>query len=224
MKSYLDVGVYSLPEASRLAKVHPRTVSRWVVGEAKGTRGKLLQTDLPVVNKRRALTFLDLIDLLVVGRFRENGVPLQTVRRVYDRLAGAFETSHPFGHRRVLTDGKSVFMETLDTMGDKHLEEVLGGQRAMSKVLEPYLKQIEYEPITNRAARWNISEGIVLDPNRSFGKPVLESDGVTTHVLAAAYHANNHNVELIADLYNVSPKAVFVAVEFESRYTLTNAA
>lgn len=224
MKTLVGTGTYGIPEASRFARVNVRTATRWITGSGATQRGRLFRTDLPIVGRRHALSFLDLIDLLVVGRFRDAGVSFQTVRRVYDRLASSLATSHPFSHHRLLTDGRTIFMETLDHVGDKHLEEVLSGQKAMPEVLKPYLRQIEYSDDTQTAARWNIAPGIVLDPSRALGKPIVASEGTTTFVLARSYWANGENIDLVADLFDVSPQAVRQAVEFEGDFAPGRAA
>ncbi len=218
MQTLVGLGSYGIPEASRFAGVHSRTATRWITGSGAQRQGRLFKTDLPAVGNRHALSFLDLIDLLVVGRFREQGVSFQTVRRVYSKLRETLGTPHPFCHRRLLTDGRTVFMETLDHAGDKHLEEVLSGQRAMPEVLRPYLKNIEYGEETQTAVRWNIATGIVLDPARSFGKPIVAAEGTTTFVLARSYWANGESADLVADLFDVSPQAVRLAVEFEGEF------
>lgn len=178
----------------------------------------MLETDLPSVRTRHALSFLDLIDLLVVGRFRDEGVSFQTVSRVYACLQKMLDTRHPFSHQRLLTDGTTIFMQTLDPVGDEHLLEVLTGQRAMPEVLQPYLRQIEYASDTQTAIRWNIAKGVVLDPARSLGKPIVAAEGTTTFVLARAFWANNQDADLVADLFDVSSESVRSAVAFEGEF------
>ena len=218
MQTLIGIGSYGVPEAARLAQVNTRTAARWVTGSGASLRGRLLRPDLPRIGDRHALSFLDLVDLLVVGRFRDLGVSLQTVRRVYARLSETLDSRHPFSHHRLLTDGRTVFLETLDRVGDDHLEEVLSGQRAMPEILVPYLKQIEYARTTHIAVRWNIFPGVVLDPDRCLGKPIIANEGVTTHVLASAYHANGENADLVADLFDVAPEAVRQAARFEGEF------
>ncbi|MBX9738210.1 MAG: hypothetical protein K2X32_14920 [Phycisphaerales bacterium] len=224
MKTLVGVGLYGIPEASRFAMVNTRTASRWITGSGATHGAALFKTDLPVVHRRRALSFLDLIDLLVVGRFREAGVSFQTVRSVYSRLSGHLNTAHPFSHHRLLTDGRTVFMETCDQIGDHQLEEVLSGQKAMPELLRPFLLQIEYAPATSTAARWNIADGVVLDPARSFGKPIIAVDGTSTFVLANAYWSNDEDAGLVADLFDVSVDSVQQAVRFETEFASGRAA
>lgn len=219
MKSLIGLGAYGIPEACRFARVNVRTANRWMAGAGRDRRDRLFKPDLPPVDSRYALSFLDLVDLLVVGRFRDEGVALQTIRRVYARLRESLDTPHPFSHRRLLTDGRTIFMETVEQVGsDPNLQEVLSGQRAMPEVLKPYLKQIEYASETQTAVRWNIATGVVIDPARSFGKPVIATEGTTTFVLARSYFANGKDADLVADLFDVSPEAVRQAVAFEGEF------
>jgi len=224
MTPLLGIGSYGIPEAARFARVNVRTASRWIRGDGSSQRGRVFWTDLPPVNHRRALSFLDLVDLLVVGRFRDEGVSLQTIRRVYSQLSRSLNTPHPFSHQRLLTDGTTIFRSTLDPRGDEHLQEVLTGQHAMPEILRPYLTQIEYESVTQRAARWNIAPGVVLDPDRALGKPVIASEGTTTFVLARAFLANGRDADLVADLFDVSPESVRQAVAFENEFSPRRAA
>ncbi|TVS06969.1 MAG: hypothetical protein EA423_05055 [Phycisphaerales bacterium] len=204
----IGAGAYGLPEAARLAGVQPQTASRWL-------SGRVLKPDLPQVGGRKAVSFLDLVELFVVGRLRSEGVSLQTIRRVYTRLQDKLGHDHPFASQRLLTDGKEIFWEVGDEFGDRRLEEIRSGQNAMPQILERFLKEIEYD--SDVARRWRISPGVVLDPARSFGKPTVD-EGPSTHVLAAAFEANGHDTSLVADLYGVSPESVRTAVEFERHY------
>lgn len=218
MKTLVGTGSYGIPEAACFAQVNVRTATRWITGSGADQKGRLFKPDLPPIGHRHALSFLDVVDLLVVGRFREEGVSFQTVRRVYASMRASLHTPHPFSHRRLLTDGTTIFLATLDQVGDEHLHEALTGQKAMPEILTPYLKQIEYGDDTETAIRWNIAPGVVLDPARAFGKPIVATEGKTTHVMAQAYWANGEDADLVADLFDVSPHSVHQAVAFEREF------
>lgn len=219
MSTLIGTGTYGLNEAARLTQVHSNTARNWFIGAPSMGRNALFRgDDLRVVNSNRAVSFLDLIDLLVVGRFRAVGVKLQTIRKVYARLIDDLDSSHPFSMRELLTDGRTIFMRTLDHVGDSQLREVISSQHVMPEVLDPYLQKIEYSRETRLAARWHIADGIVIDPDRSFGKPVVASEGTSTYVLAQAYWVNDKDEDLVADLFDTSPQAVLQAVAFEGEY------
>ncbi|MGE3180134.1 MAG: hypothetical protein AB7N71_00760, partial [Phycisphaerae bacterium] len=211
MSKYLGQGVYSIGEAAKLTEIAPGSARRWFFGRPDSASGSVLSPDYPRVGKEVAISFLDLIDLLVVGRFRDLEIPLQTIRRVYERLQDRLCEDHPFCHHKLFTDGKIIFIEASNSIGDVRLEEAMSGQQAFPKVLKEYLREIDYDPSTQLASRWRISSGVVLDPLRNFGKPTVEAAGISTFVLANAIVANNRNAEMVADLYGVTPGNVISA-------------
>lgn len=212
----LGKGVYAVAEAARLARIAPATARRWFLGRPDSESGPVLSPHYRPVGSAIAVSFLDLVDLLVVGRFRERGVPLQTVRRVYRRLRERMRHENPFSDQKLLTDGRLVFIEWCDDFGDAELEEVLTGQHAFPEVLRKHLVELDYESATGLAKRWRIDDGVVLDPTRNFGKPIVDEFGIGTRVLAASYAANEDE-NLVGDLFGVTPTAVLQAVAFERR-------
>lgn len=87
----------------------------------------------------------------------------------------------------------------------------------MDEVLAPYLRYLDYEPDT--AARyWPLGKerSVVLDPQRSFGAPIVRR-GVPTSALAAAVRAEAGDVDKVARFYDVTRQEVSDAVEFEQR-------
>ncbi len=230
---YAEIGAYGVSEAARFARVNTQTARRWIRGYGPDKYAPVLEPDLPPVGNRYALSFLDLVDLLVVGRFREQGHSLQSIRRSYAWLSKKLGTRHPFAHNRLLTDGSDIFLEmfaevwseeSLTGGSDDHSEEhqlieVGSGQQAIPELLRPYLRQIDYAQDTLEAKRWRIAEGVVLDPAQSFGKPTLAHVGTTTFVLASAYWANGENATLVAELFDVSSDAVHHAVAFEMEFS-----
>ncbi len=208
----LGRGVYGIPEASRLARVPVQTARRWFVGDKR--HGALLAPSIPTVDGRTAISFLDLIDLLVVGQFRQAGVSLQVIRKAYTILRKQLNTRHAFSHHALFTDGRAVLMEIADPCGDSQLVDVISRQHAMPDILKQYLQFIEYDENTELAKRWRIANGVIIDPARNFGKPMVY-EGVSTEILNASAIGNNDDFDLVADLYCVTPDCVKLAVRFE---------
>ena len=216
MQTMLGHGVYSFSEAARLARIDAISTRRWFLGRTDHAGSTpVLRSDIPDVAGKHAISFLDLIDLLVVGRFREKDIPLQTVRKVYNALAKTIDQKHPFSHAKLKVMGRTVFEQVLDETGEPHLREVLTGQEAMPRILERFLKDVEYHPQTGIAQRWNISPGVLIDPTRNLGKPMAVQSGTSSFVLARAFHANGQNADLVADLFDTTAHAVRLAARFE---------
>jgi hypothetical protein len=219
VKHLLGQGVYGFPEASRLAGVDSVNTRRWFLGRPDTDSGPVLHSDIPSVGDRHAVSFLDLLDLRVVGQFRRFGITMPTIRAVYRELAGKVGTRHAFAHTDLCVYGKTVLQRMVDEDGVEELREVLTGQQAMPRILEKFLRDIEYSETDGLAARWRISRGVVIDPRRNLGKPISERTGAGTYALARAYHANENDAELVAALFDTSPQAVIEAADFEDSIT-----
>jgi len=212
----LTKGVYGFPEAARLAQIPASNLSRWFRGRGDRPWSKpLLKSDIPTLGESHAVSFLDVIDLRVVGRFRARGISMHTIRRVYEKLGEQLQSEHPFAHANLKVFGKTVMRQVADEAGGEQLREVLTGQEAMPRILEKFLSDVIYAEDTKLAERWDIHRGIVIDPLRNLGKPVSTESGAGSYVLARCYIANDNNADLVADLLHTSRRAVLDAVDFE---------
>jgi uncharacterized protein (DUF433 family) len=209
-------GIYTLPEAARLTHLKSPRVREWFRGRSQVQSGSaVFRSDYNSVAGDNAISFFDLIDLFVVGQLRNHGVPLQTLRKVHVQLKKDLKTPHPFCRKEVLSDGKNVFTLGLDEQNKAEMVEVLTHQRVFVEILLPFLKRIDYDEVTQLARRWKIADQVVVDPAICLGKPIVSEVGIATAVLAAAFHANRRDAEVVADWYNIHSKHVLAAVEFE---------
>ena len=212
-------GIYTLAEVSRLTEVHPSTVRTWFKGRIDGAgRGCGFQSDYPPVGRDYAVSFLDMIDVLVAGQLRlRYHVPMWMVRRAHEVLQKELGTKHPFCHSDLYTDGRRIFISAASKLGEEKLHEVVSHQQFFVHIKEK-LDRIVYSESTKLARQWKLIKGVVLDPLISMGKPIIENTGVTTYVVANQYFANKERAALVADLYEVTEKDVFNAVKFEHIY------
>jgi uncharacterized protein (DUF433 family) len=217
MPTVLGHGVYTYAEAARLTGLHRARIGEWFRGQPSAQQASTFQSDYEPVEGEHAISFLDLIDVFVAGHLRDDGVSLQTLRTVYNHLARALETHHPFSREEVRSEGKKVFMRGMDEAGRHELTETLTRQKVFARVIEPFLEKIDYDAVSNLAARWHIAKGVVVDPRICFGKPIVEGISIPTAILASAYNANDQDAPAVASWYNVRTEHVIAAVEFESK-------
>ena len=218
MSTVLGNGVYGYREAALLTRLKQERIREWFRNRpAESKRSPIFRSDYEPVEGHRAISFLDLVDVFVAGQLREHGVSLQTLRRVYARLADELKTPHPFCRQELLTDGKIVFTRGMDDKGQEELKEVLTHQKVFPQILHPFLKKIDYGQASKLAERWRIDRMVIVDPRICFGKPVVEPVSIPTAILAAAYLANKEDPDLVASWYDIHPSHVMAAVEFESK-------
>ena len=218
----LGSGIYTFAEAGRLTGLAPRRVRDWFRGrpitQKAGRRSRVFDADYSDAAGGR-ISFLDLIEVLVAGNLRELGIPLRGVRKAHAELRRFLHTPHPFSHRGLFTDGRAIFLHMEDrSRSDSELIEVVSRQQAIPQVLLPQLTRVDYDPGSALARQWRVAAGVVIDPARSFGKPVTATSGVPTSILAAAFRANGRDAERVADWYGISAADVNAAVRFEAEH------
>lgn len=182
----------------------------------------LLRRDLPDLGGSAALSFLDLIEVRMVKAFLDKGVGMHTIRAAARTAAQEFGSAHPFCLRRFQTDGRSIFARVVEEPdGDVSAEpqapllDLATRQVAIREVMAPLMLQIEYED--DLSARWHPRGrrcGVLLDPRRSFGAPIIDDCGIPTEVLADAAVAEG-SIAAAAQWYAVTERAVKQAVAFE---------
>lgn len=222
----LGVGIYSFADAGRFIGAKPRELRRWALGYQHKTRSgedafssplwrtQLVDTDI------EGLGFKDLIELRFVHAFRDEGVPLQVIRRTLEEARDRLSAPYPFTCKKFRTDGKHIFMEVIEETGDESLVDIVKRQNVIQKVIGPSLREGVELDMQGEAARWfplRGSKAIVLDPARKFGQPILTDFDIPTITIVSAVKAEGGNEKRVAKLYDVSVAAVRKAMEFESR-------
>jgi uncharacterized protein (DUF433 family) len=217
-RSLLGIGLYTPAEAARLTGVGAGKIGRWLRGHGVGERryDRLWRPQIEFEDGSIQLGFRDLMEVRVAAAFIEAGVSPQKVRRAIEIGREIIGDQHPLSTTRFRTDGRTVFLQVMAEDGTDRMIDLLRNQYAFRSVIEPSLRIVEFggdgAPLRwwphGRAAR------IVIDPERSFGRPIEVESAVPTGVLAAAVAAEG-SVEAAARLWKVTPASVRRAVEFQ---------
>ena len=217
---FVGVGLYSVADAAKLLKAPPRNLRRWLGGYDYRRDDEIRHVpplwtpDIPKLDDDIELSFRDLIELRFVRAFLEKGIGLKAVRNCLDYARRCIETDRPFSSGRFRTDGRTIFLESLEAAGEPKLLDLKEKQYVFKQVVEQSFKDLDLEG--DIVARWRPYRGkdsIVVDPTRSFGQPVAAASGVPTIVLADAVKAEG-SVARVAALYEVDKSVVQDAVRF----------
>src|SRR6266568_4491335 len=199
----LGVGLYTRADASRLLKMTPSRVARWVRGYSywlshparpeRRDQPPVVRGRLPPVAGSVLISFLDLMELRVVKALVDVGLSLQHVRRVATLTR---DSDDPI----------------LIEISHRH------SQLIARPIIADYLTELDFDPQSSLARRWwplGRQIPIVLDPTVSFGAPVVAGTATRTEVVAGLARALD--VSAAANAFLVDKSAAIAAVEFESQ-------
>ena len=100
--------------------------------------------------------------------------------------------------------------------GESSLLEIATDQHVFAEITKPFLRQLEFKEGTILERWWplGIDGHIVVDPKKNFGQPTVSTEGIPTQVLAESFQANG-SIQEVARWYEISPKSVQEAVDYE---------
>jgi len=163
------------------------------------------------------LSYLQLVEVAFVSRFRRLGVPLQKIRKARDYFAKRFEAEYPFAQLRVKTDGHHVLMEMLEIEPDSDIEKLIVGDRdgqlAWRDVVAERFLEFDYEE--ELALVWHVDgrhSPILIDPRVLFGAPQIR--GVPTWAVRGRRLAGEPPEEIAED-FGLDVTEVETALGFE---------
>lgn len=215
---------YPAAEASRLAGISSWRARAWLKGYSyKYEVGdKVIEAHQdPVVDpdksKENYASFLDLIDLLFVKRFLENGIPLQQIRKALDEARNILGTNH-FARNTFFTSGSNLILQ-LPIYNDM-VALLTGGQTAIPEIIQQLGEKIDFEEVTGYglASRWypNGREGlIVIDPRISFGKPTIVNHRITTANIYDLY-LGERDIKPVSKWFDLPEVKIQAAIKFET--------
>jgi len=225
MNTLLGTGIYSVSETARLTNVSTWRIRRWLrgyefkVGTGRHSSPPVWEGQLAPINHSVALGFLDLIEVRCVDALIQAGVSWPTLRVAHENAREMLGHSHPFCTNRFATDGQTVFMRMHEEQRVDIVWDMKDIQRVFEQIIAPFLKNVEFSE-SDVASRWwpmGHDHQIVLDPQRSFGSPIVVKHGVPTAVLAAAARTEK-DIRTVAEWFSVSLHEVQDAVDFEAKF------
>lgn len=219
---YIGRGVYSTKDAERLTGIPSKRIRRWTRGYRYLYEGKprflpaIIAAESEGQGRAPVLSFADLIEVRFLEAFLDRGVPWRNIRRAAEHARVLLGVARPFSSHLFMTDGRTILAKISDDLGDPRLIDLANNQYEFEKVVSPMLwAGLEFDGIEPQ--RWwpmGTDRGVVLDPARAFGAPIVAREGVPTEILARAVAAEGSE-RAVARWYEVSLESVVDAVAFE---------
>jgi uncharacterized protein (DUF433 family) len=209
-----NLGLYSIADAARYARIPTTTVRRWMERQDRGTTWR-----------EHLVSFDDLISLLFVHEFREHDVKLREIMRAEADLRERFDWGHPFVHQGLWTAGGDILIKMpggADHGADAVIAANRGGQVASSiiqlktvqlpELVRNLEDQLNYED--QRVAAWRPADDVVARPATQFGLTCIEGTRIPTRSIYQAIAGGDTPAQL-ARLYEVDEKKIERAAEWE---------
>lgn len=216
------IGAYTPVEAAKLLHMQPKTLRRWVYGydydHGNGLKEQpaLWTPQYDPDADGPLLGFRDLIEARIVHALRRSRIGLPTIRLCIERAKEMLGENHPFSTRAFKTDGRKIFLEITKGVDEPRLIDLKDRQHVFRDFVLPSLSGLEFGEA--RAERWWLAPNrktLVVDPERSFGQPIIASVGLLTSRVVQEVKAEG-SPERVAKLYRIPLRAVRDALDFES--------
>ena len=213
--SIFETPLYGLVDAAHYLRVPYQTVRYWTLGRrAVEPIVHLASTDPP------RLSFVNLMECHMLSAMRSTyNLRLPKVRKALRTLADMSPSPHPLVDKPLETDSVDVFIRE---HGDELLNLNNPQQRNFKEIFNIYMQRIERGPngmsFFPFVEERSISEPkiIMLNPEISFGRPVISGTGIPTAVIASRFHGRE-SVSELAKEYGRTDKEIEEAIRWESR-------
>jgi uncharacterized protein (DUF433 family) len=217
-----DVPAYSLADAARYLGMSKHTLRSWTVGrsyEKGGQRAAGFSEPLIRIADRKKclLSFFNLAEALVLSSTRQlHGVRMQEIRVAIAYVRKNWPSEHPLLDMIFHTDGRNLFVKTLE----ETISASERGQLGFQSMIDAYLDRIDKDPFGRPLRIFPLRIGprqnakvVVIDPFVSSGQPVIAGTGVPVAILRARHSGGEPIHELAAD-YGLEPGEIEEALQY----------
>jgi hypothetical protein len=213
----VGVGLYTAAEAGRLLGIRGGKIVRWLRGHRIGDTEypRLWRAQVELNDGKVYLGFRDLMEARIANLFISAGLSSIKVRRAIVMAQEITGDERPLSTSWLRTDGRTVFLEAISDDGSANLIDLFKSQYAFRDMVAPSFKDVDFDT-TGVPERWwpaGKRAGILIDPLRSFGRPIEAATSVPAAVLAAAAAAEG-SLDRAARAWSVPQAAVARAVAY----------
>lgn len=210
-----EQALYTAKDAACFLRLPSSTARAWAFGQPTAPmpgRRRFEPLIHPADGRRLKLSFINLVELSVLATIRRvHDVPMPQVRKAMRFLRERMPTRHPLADHEFQTDGLDLFVEKFGQLLNLNRQ----GQLEIKDAVKAYLKSVERDskgipiklPLPLRDPRTGKPSQVVIDPERGFGRPVLDGVGVRTEIVVQRFRAGE-GIPSIARDYAISDEAV----------------
>lgn len=216
MKDFgLHQGIYSVSDAANMLGLPPNKIRDWFKELVReGYEGLSDGQRLDAAN--RLISFHGLIELYVIGKLRDDGVPIRPILKARTDLKNKTGKQYPFATNnvkdRLRTDGRRIYFYF---EGDKNPVTLDGSGQFNLDLIKLFFDAIEFntEGIAQRMFPARGNRKVVIDPKQGNGKPVIVDKEVLVNLIASIYDGPE-SLPMLAEEYNLNEEEVRGALNY----------
>lgn len=225
----IDQKLFTAGDASRLVGVSAASARRWLAGYTytyngeQRSRGAKIGSRAGEVDGVLMMSFLDLVEVRMAMNFRKSKVSWERINRAAAFFRSSWQSEHPFALQRFRSDGKYALAEIAGQLKDRHLLDVSTNQFVFDALLSQSLFDVldfREDGLPFRMWLQGRESGIVVDPARAFGRPIVDQAGIPVSTLVTAYAANDNDIDRVARWFEIPPATVEAAIRYEANRRL----
>jgi uncharacterized protein (DUF433 family) len=214
-----NIASYGIPEAAHYLALSEGTLRSWVFGRRYSTSSGI-KTSKPLIvpadAKHETLSFYNLVEAHILMFTRQvYGIRMNHVRSAIDYVRSRTPDERPLITQVFYTDGKHLFVKELESIIDASKM----GQLGIREMLDLYLQRIDWDSEGFAARLYPVRatshkpRSVVIDPQISFGRPVIAGTGITASVL---WHRKRlgEKIDDISKDYGLDKVAVEEAISY----------
>ncbi len=217
--------LYRVSEAARYLQIPPATLSQWLKWEVDLSQPEPRPVE-PLIRRpdreAKELSFFNLVEahLLQVLRI-VSGDHRAQIKAALAHVEQQLKTPHLLTCKTFQTNGADLLVNALGQSARLSRSK----QLTMGTQFQHLLTRLEWDgegkvarlfPILQSGVGTEIDRPLMIDPQVSFGRPVIAGTGVPTSIVADLFEAGD-SIQAIAEDYNCKPEQIAAAVYFESQ-------
>ncbi|ARS40724.1 hypothetical protein CA265_14090 [Sphingobacteriaceae bacterium GW460-11-11-14-LB5] len=209
----LHQGIYSIWETAMITRFSSQKVTSWFKELEKahyeGVGNKTSSTG------ETRISFHGLIELVVIGTLRDNGISLKRILKARADLSTKTGKIYPFATNNV---NKSLKVSGNDIVWefDDGVKVTLDGTSQINiDLIALFFRDIIFN--NDIAEKMMPSRGnnmVVIDPKIGLGKPVIVNKEVPVDIVASSYKHNPGSLDILKEQYDLTQEEVMAAVAY----------
>jgi uncharacterized protein (DUF433 family) len=214
----LGKGIYTIPDIAMLLGIPTTKARRWISEFWDDRLGKEYQSQYSWnIDFNRAVNFHTLIEIYTFYHLSKSAISPAQLLEAHKILSKRYKTPYPFASKhiieRVKVVGKKVVFDDGDVVFtlDKKLQ-------LHFTFIRQFFEKLDFGKDDLAVRFWPLGRKheIVCDPQRQFGQPVINGTNILAETVKRLYDGGDSK-ELIARIYDISPKQVDDAITYGSK-------